>query len=89
MALFLRETKEQPLPKLAFCQVGGGDVSGGTTSPPPPTGFHTHTAGYEVTRYRLIRQEALSQPLCSVRFEKTCHVLNGCCDQEEAPAARG
>lgn len=63
VAVFLGETKERQLPKLALCQVGGEDMSGGITSPPFTLLTHTHTIGYELTCYQFIRWEALTQPL--------------------------
>lgn len=92
VALSLLETKEEPLLKLTFCQVGGEAVSGGTTSPPfdwfshTPLGMNWHSTYFFFSGRTLLLNYF---GLCSVRFKKTCHHFNGCFEQKETLTACG
>lgn len=91
VAVFLRETKERQLPKLALCQVGGEDMSGGITIPSLRLAYtHTHTPlGMNRHATSLSDGKLLLNRLglCNVTFKRMCHHFDGCFEQEDASTA--
>lgn len=90
VALFLWETKEQPLPKLALCQGGREAVSGGTTSPPFDWLSHTLLGiSWHPTSLSGWKLLLSCFGLCCVSFEVMCCHFSGSAQQQETLTACG